>query len=56
LTVIENAVVEPSLADAKVGDTFQFMRQGYFTIDRDSTPEKLVFNRTVTLRNTWATK
>jgi glutaminyl-tRNA synthetase len=48
------AFVEPSLADAKIGDRFQFQRMGYFNIDRDSKPEKLVFNRTVGLRDTWA--
>ncbi|MCK0191687.1 glutamine--tRNA ligase/YqeY domain fusion protein [Arenibacter sp. F20364] len=51
---IISAFVEPSLADAEVGDRFQFQRMGYFNIDRDSKPEKLVFNRTVGLRDTWA--
>jgi glutaminyl-tRNA synthetase len=46
--------VEPSLAASKAGDRFQFERLGYFCVDPDSTPEKLVFNRTVTLRDTWA--
>lgn len=46
--------IEPSLADAKPGDRFQFQRLGYFNVDLDSGPEKLVFNRTVTLRDTWA--
>ncbi|MDX1327021.1 MAG: glutamate--tRNA ligase family protein, partial [Arenibacter sp.] len=49
-----NAFVEPSLAEAKVGDKFQFQRMGYFNVDKDSSPEKLVFNRTVGLRDTWA--
>ena len=53
LTVIAQAKLEPSLAQAKVGDQFQFERQGYFKVDRESTEEKLVFNRTVTLRDTW---
>ncbi len=46
--------LEPSLKDAQVGDQVQFQRLGYFNVDKDSTPEKLVFNRTVTLRDTWA--
>ncbi|MGB5822271.1 MAG: glutamine--tRNA ligase/YqeY domain fusion protein [Saonia sp.] len=48
------AYVEPSLKDAKVEDRFQFQRLGYFNVDTDSTSEKLVFNRTVGLRDTWA--
>ena len=46
--------VEPSLKDASVGDRFQFQRLGYFSVDPDSSPGRLVFNRTVTLRDTWA--
>jgi glutaminyl-tRNA synthetase len=46
--------VEPFLASAKVGDVFQFQRLGYFNVDTDSTPEKMVFNRTVGLRDSWA--
>lgn len=46
--------LEPSLTTATPGDTFQFERLGYFCLDRDSTPETPVFNRTVTLRDTWA--
>nr|WP_298792785.1 glutamine--tRNA ligase/YqeY domain fusion protein [uncultured Allomuricauda sp.] len=46
--------LEPSLKDAKIGERFQFQRLGYFNVDTDSTAEKLVFNRTVTLRDTWA--
>jgi glutaminyl-tRNA synthetase len=53
LEIVE-AFVEPSLANAKPGDRFQFERVGYFCVDPDSTPEKLVFNRTVTLKDTWA--
>ena len=45
---------EPALKDAKVEDKFQFQRIGYFALDRDSTDEKLVFNRTVTLKDTWS--
>ncbi|WP_299533653.1 glutamine--tRNA ligase/YqeY domain fusion protein [Ulvibacterium sp.] len=46
--------LEPSLRDVVVGDRFQFQRLGYFNVDSDSTPENLVFNRTVPLRDTWA--
>ncbi|WP_435624027.1 glutamine--tRNA ligase/YqeY domain fusion protein [Flagellimonas sp.] len=46
--------LEPSLKNAKPGDRFQFQRLGYFNVDLDSTSENLVFNRTVTLRDTWA--
>ena len=45
---------EPSLAEAKAGDTFQFERLGYFCADKDSVPGKPVFNRTVTLKDSWA--
>jgi glutaminyl-tRNA synthetase len=48
------AYVEPGLANAKIGDKFQFQRMGYFNVDKDSSPEKLIFNRTVGLRDTWA--
>ncbi|MFD2724751.1 glutamine--tRNA ligase/YqeY domain fusion protein [Hyunsoonleella rubra] len=53
LKVIE-AFVEPSLAEAKVGDRYQFQRLGYFNVDDDSTSDHLVFNKTVGLRDTWA--
>ncbi|MDK1082069.1 MAG: glutamine--tRNA ligase/YqeY domain fusion protein [Anaerolineae bacterium] len=53
LEVLE-AYVEPSLKDAEEGYILQFERQGYFCVDRDSTDEKLVFNRTVALRDSWA--
>ena len=46
--------LEPSLKNLKIGDRVQFQRLGYFNVDKDSTPENLVFNRTVTLRDTWA--
>jgi glutaminyl-tRNA synthetase len=46
--------VEPSVKDAASGTRYQFERQGYFCVDPDSSPEKLIFNRTVTLRDTWA--
>ncbi len=54
LQVIAKAYVEPSLQQAAVGSRFQFIRKGYFNLDTDSTPEKLIFNRTVTLKDTWA--
>jgi len=55
LTVIETAYAEPSLAKASSDQPYQFEREGYFVLDSvDSTPEKPVFNRTVTLRDTWA--
>ncbi|MCL4117773.1 UNVERIFIED_CONTAM: hypothetical protein GTU68_045106 [Idotea baltica] len=54
LSIIENALIEPALAKAKVGDKVQFMRKGYYCVDKDSTPEKLVFNLTVGLRDSWA--
>ena len=55
LVVLNNALVEPALAKAQPGENYQFERQGYFCPDaRDCQPGKLVFNRTVTLRDTWA--
>ena len=55
LKVIDNAKIEPWLAEnAKVEDKFQFQRIGYFCVDPDSTPGKLVFNRTITLKDSWA--
>jgi glutaminyl-tRNA synthetase len=54
LTILTHCKVEPSLSGAKPGDRVQFERQGYFCVDLDSTQEKLVFNRTVSLKDTWA--
>lgn len=54
LQVISNALGEPSLKNARVGDKFQFLRKGYFCVDTDSTSEKLIFNRTVALKDSWA--
>lgn len=55
LTVLNECKVEPSLADAKAGDRFQLEREGYFCIDsKDSRPGRIVLNRTVTLKDTWA--
>ena len=56
LHVIPNAVAEPWLAKAKQGDHFQFMRKGYFAVDPDSANGKLVFNRTVSLKDSWGKK
>jgi glutaminyl-tRNA synthetase len=54
LEVITSAKLEPSLATAAAGGRFQFERLGYFCVDLDSTPGKLVFNRTLPLKDTWA--
>ncbi len=54
LKILTGCKVEPSLASAKPLDKFQFQRLGYFCVDYDSTPGKLVFNRTVQLKDTWA--
>jgi glutaminyl-tRNA synthetase len=54
LNVIHNAMAEADLKNALVGDKFQFIRLGYFTPDITSTPQKLIFNRTVTLKDSWA--
>ncbi|MDE2821978.1 MAG: glutamine--tRNA ligase, partial [Chloroflexota bacterium] len=53
MQVIRDAKVEPSLADAVPGEKFQFERTGYFAVDPDSRSGALVFNRTVTLRDSW---
>lgn len=54
LEIIPDAKIEPSVQGAPVGTRYQFERLGYFCVDPDSTPEKLVFNRTVTLKDEWA--
>jgi glutaminyl-tRNA synthetase len=54
IEVLTGCLAEPGLAEVKSGDLFQFMRQGYFCVDPDSEPGKLVFNRAVSLRDTWA--
>ena len=56
LVVLEGCKVEDYMKDAKVGDTFQFMRQGYFCIDLNSTSDNLIFNRTVALKDSFAKK
>jgi glutaminyl-tRNA synthetase len=53
LQVLLNCLVEPGLAGAQVSSRFQFLRQGYFCVDSDSTADRLVFNRTVSLRDSW---
>jgi glutaminyl-tRNA synthetase len=53
LQIIKNAFIEPSLAAATLQGRYQFLRKGYFCLDKDSTKEKLVFNRTVTLKDAW---
>jgi glutaminyl-tRNA synthetase len=54
LVVIKNAYLEPSLAQAQLSERFQFLRKGYFCLDTDATADKLIFNRTVTLKDTWS--
>ena len=54
LQILDSARVEPSLVDAKLGSYYQFLRKGYFCVDLDSSDNKPLFNRTVTLRDTWA--
>ncbi len=54
LTVIENAKLEPALGDATLDERYQFERVGYFALDKASTPEKPVFNRAASLRDSWS--
>ncbi|HIB98321.1 TPA: glutamine--tRNA ligase/YqeY domain fusion protein [Candidatus Poribacteria bacterium] len=54
LEILTSCQIEPSLMDVNSGDRYQFLRQGYFCVDPDSSAEKPVFNRTVSLRDTWA--
>ena len=51
--VLEDCKMEPSLEKASPEDRFQFLRQGYYVVDYDSTPERLVFNRIVSLKDSW---
>lgn len=53
LKVLTHCRIEPFLAEAKLGESYQFQRIGYFCLDKDSTPERPVFNRTVGLKDTW---
>lgn len=54
LSILPSVYIEPELAKAQVGDKVQFMRKGYFCVDTDSTHDRLIFNRTVTLKDAWA--
>lgn len=54
LQVIPGAYIEPDLMNAEMGRGYQFLRKGYYTLDKDSTADNIVFNRTVTLKDTWA--
>jgi glutaminyl-tRNA synthetase len=54
MQVLDDVYIEPSLASATPGSSLQFMRKGYFCVDTLSTPERLIFNRTVTLKDAWA--
>ena len=56
LNIINTAKLEPSVKNLNIGETVQFERIGYFTLDPESTPQEIVFNRTVTLRDTWQKK
>ena len=53
LRIVTHARVEPFLAEAKQDEYYQFQRVGYFCLDPDSRPDHLVFNRTVSLKDTW---
>ncbi len=54
MQVLPAAYIEPALASALAGQQYQFMRKGYFCVDKNSTPDKLIFNRTATLKDAWA--
>jgi len=54
LEIVSNALAEPSLKNAKTLDKFQFIRKGYFCVDKDSSSEKIIFNRTVSLKDSWS--
>ena len=56
LRTLTGCLLEPALAAARPGERFQFEREGYFVVDRDSRPERPIFNRTVGLRDTWASQ
>ena len=53
LEILDGALLEGGIGDLKVGDTFQFMRKGYYTVDKNSTEDKIIFNRTVDLNSSW---
>jgi glutaminyl-tRNA synthetase len=54
LEINDKAVMEPYLSSAKVGDHFQFLRKGYFTLDQDSCESRYIFNETVSLKSSWS--
>jgi glutaminyl-tRNA synthetase len=54
--IVKDAYIEPALATANLQDRFQFLRLGYFCLDKTSTAEHLIFNRTVGLKDSWAKK
>jgi glutaminyl-tRNA synthetase len=54
MEVIKRAYLEPSLAEAALGSRYQFIRKGYYALDKDATATKLIFNRTVSLKDAWA--
>jgi glutaminyl-tRNA synthetase len=54
LQILDKVYIEPALKNVEIGQALQFIRKGYYCLDKDSSPEKLVFNRTVTLKDTWA--
>jgi glutaminyl-tRNA synthetase len=54
LQILKSVYAEPELAKSRAGERFQFLRMGYFCLDPDATSNKLIFNRTVTLRDTWS--
>jgi len=54
LEVLKNCKLDPNLASTQPGDHFQFLRMGYFCTDKDSTPDRLIFNRTVGLKDSWS--
>jgi len=56
LKIVKGCKLEPSLKNAKMGDHFQFLRNGYYCMDKNATSDNIVFNRTATLRDTWGKK
>lgn len=53
LEILTGSLLEGAFKDLKPGDTFQFMRKGYYTVDKNSTQDKIIFNRTVDLNSSW---
>jgi glutaminyl-tRNA synthetase len=54
LKIVSPAYAEPSLRNARFDERYQFLRKGYFCLDKESSEEKMIFNRTVTLKDAWA--